>query len=114
VIADAVAEGLMARVRTQVDGDEKPTELATDEPLAAWEQEILQGQAAAEAPAAEAPAAEAPAAEAPAAEAPAAEAPAAEAPAAEAPAAEAPAAEAPAAEAPDAAPAADPESTPQA
>ncbi|HVC73810.1 MAG TPA: 30S ribosomal protein S2 [Mycobacteriales bacterium] len=115
VIADAVAEGLMARVRTQVDGDEKPAELATDEPLAAWEQEILQGQAAAEAPAAEAPAAAAPVAEAPAAEAP--EAPAAEAaeaPAAEAPAAEAPAPEAPAAEAPDAAPAADPESTPQA
>jgi small subunit ribosomal protein S2 len=75
VIADAVAEGLMARVRTQVDGDEKPAELATDEPLAAWEQEILQGQAAAQAPAAEAPAAEAPAAEAPAApEAPAADA----------------------------------------
>jgi len=121
VIADAVAEGLMARVRTQVDGDEKPAELATDEPLAAWEQEILQGQAAAEAPAAEAAAPEAPAAEtpeAPAAEAP--EAPAAEAPeapaseAAEAPATEAPAPEAPAAEAPDAAPAADPESTPQA
>jgi small subunit ribosomal protein S2 len=99
VIADAVAEGLMARVRTQVDGDEKPAELATDEPLAAWEQEILQGQAAAEAPATEAPAAEAPTAAAP------------EAPAAEAPAAEA--AEAPAAEAP-AAPAADAESTPQA
>ncbi|MFL5794015.1 MAG: 30S ribosomal protein S2 [Actinomycetota bacterium] len=87
VIADAVAEGLMARVRTQVDGDEKPAELATDEPLAAWEQEILQGQAAAEAPAVEAPAAEAPAAEAPAPEAPAAEAPAA--PAADAPAADA-------------------------
>jgi small subunit ribosomal protein S2 len=114
VIADAVAEGLMARVRTQVDGDEKPAELATDEPLAAWEQEILQGQAAAEAPATESAAPEAPAAEAPAAEAPAAEAPAAEAPAAEVPAAEVPAAEAPAAEAPDAAPAADPESTSQA
>ena len=28
VIADAVAEGLMARVRTQVDGDEKPEGLA--------------------------------------------------------------------------------------
>jgi small subunit ribosomal protein S2 len=102
VIADAVAEGLMARVRTQVDGDEKPADgqLATDEPLAAWEQELLKGQAAAGTPgAAEAPAAEAPAVEAPAAAAPAAEAPAAEAPAAEAPAAEAPT-EAPAAEAP--------------
>jgi small subunit ribosomal protein S2 len=54
VIADAVAEGLMARVRTQVEGDEKPGDgqLATDEPLAAWEQEILQGQAAAGTPAA--------------------------------------------------------------
>ena len=50
VIADAVAEGLMARVRTQVDGDEKPADgqLATDEPLAAWEQELLQRGTAAE------------------------------------------------------------------
>ncbi len=134
VIADAVAEGLMARVRTSHDGDEKPEGLATDEPLAAWEQELLQsGTAAAGTPAegetvegagagapataAEATPAEAPAAEpAVTAEAPAAEAPAAEAPAAEAPAAEAPAAEAPAAEAPAAepAPATEDESTSQA
>jgi small subunit ribosomal protein S2 len=119
VVADAVAEGLMARAGA-ARGDEKPAtgELATDEPLADWERELLEGSTAA-APAAEAPAAEvteAPAAEAPAAEvveAPAAEAPAAavvEAPVAEAPAAEAveapvaavveaPVAEAPAAEA---------------
>jgi small subunit ribosomal protein S2 len=47
VIADAVADGLMARVRTSQDGDEKPEgQLATDEPLAEWEQELLRGQAA--------------------------------------------------------------------
>ena len=47
VIADAVAEGLMARVRTSQDADEKPEgQLATDEPLAEWEQELLRGQAA--------------------------------------------------------------------
>jgi small subunit ribosomal protein S2 len=47
VIADAVADGLMARVRTSQDGDEKPGDgqLATDEPLAEWEQELLRGQA---------------------------------------------------------------------
>jgi small subunit ribosomal protein S2 len=44
VIADAVAEGLMARAGRGA-GDEKPTagELATDEPLAEWEQELLSG-----------------------------------------------------------------------
>ncbi|HTL23114.1 MAG TPA: 30S ribosomal protein S2 [Mycobacteriales bacterium] len=89
VVADAVAEGLMARAGQQADAGEKPSyddsptgQLATDEPLPAWEQELLAGSA--DAPAAEAPAADAPAAEAPAAEAPAAEAPAAEAPAADA------------------------------
>jgi small subunit ribosomal protein S2 len=98
VVADAVAEGLMARAGVKT-GD-TGSDLGAEEPLAEWERELLAGQTA-EAPAAEAPAAEAPAAEAPAAEAPAAEAPAAEAtehteptPAAEAPAAEAPAAEA--------------------
>jgi small subunit ribosomal protein S2 len=72
VVADAVAEGLMARSGAG-RSDEKPADgqLATDEPLAEWERELLATQAAAPA-AAEAPAAEAPAAEAPAAEAPAA------------------------------------------
>ncbi|MFI1413931.1 30S ribosomal protein S2 [Streptomyces sp. NPDC020707] len=88
VIADAVAEGLIARsgAGKAAEGDK-----AAGEPLAAWERDLLEGgekkadETAAEAPAAEAPAAEA---ETPAAEAPA-EAPAAE---AEAPAAaEAPA-----------------------
>ncbi|MCY7374273.1 MAG: 30S ribosomal protein S2 [Spirochaetaceae bacterium] len=56
VIADGVAEGLMARVRSAVDGDEKPGQtadgqLATDEPLAAWEQELLSGHAAENTPA---------------------------------------------------------------
>ncbi|MBQ0853124.1 30S ribosomal protein S2 [Streptomyces sp. BH-SS-21] len=77
VIADAVAEGLIARsgAGKAAEGDK-----AAGEPLAAWERDLLEGgekkadETAAEAPAAEAPAAEAPAAEAPAAEAPAAEA----------------------------------------
>ncbi|HEX6337805.1 MAG TPA: 30S ribosomal protein S2 [Jiangellaceae bacterium] len=128
VVADAVADGLMAR-EGQRTGDEAAvgTELGADEPLAEWEKELLAGsqqasdaadagtaaetaEAAAEAPAAEAPAAEAPAGEAPAGEAPAAEASAADSSAAEAPAAESSAAETPAAEAP----AADSESAEQA
>jgi small subunit ribosomal protein S2 len=50
VIADAVADGLMARARAGQDSDEKPADgqLATDEPLAAWEQELLQRGTAAE------------------------------------------------------------------
>ena len=59
VIADAAAEGLIARS----GGKGAPAE-----PLAEWEAELLAGETT-EAPAAEAPAAEAPAAEAPAAEA---------------------------------------------
>jgi small subunit ribosomal protein S2 len=80
VVADAVAEGLIARNQRATGAAEAP-----EEPLAEWERELLEGSKAeaAEAPVAEAPAAEA--AEAPAAEA--AEAPVAE--AAEAPAAEA-------------------------
>ncbi|GAA2751402.1 30S ribosomal protein S2 [Kitasatospora cinereorecta] len=77
VIADAVAEGLKSRAGV-AKGDVK-AEPGADQPLAAWEKDIIEGAKADEAPAAEAPAAEAPAAEAPAAEAPAAEAPAAEA-----------------------------------
>ncbi len=93
VIADAVADGLMARAgRGGAVAEAAAAEgvVAVDEPLADWETALLTGEAspvevptsaaeevaievAAEAPAAEA-AAEAPAAEAPAAEAPAAEA----------------------------------------
>ena len=109
VIADAVAEGLMARVRTQVDGDDKPADgqLATDEPLAAWEQELLQRGTAAEGTPAQGETVEGAGAEttATATEAPAAaatEAPAAAAPEATTIAAAAPEAAAPAAEAVDA------------
>lgn len=104
VVADAVADGLMSRggQGAAAAGEE----LGAEEPMAAWERELLESQnaaAAAPAKADEAPAAptEAPAAaETPAAETPAAEAPATEAPAAEAAATEAPATEAPATEAP--------------
>jgi small subunit ribosomal protein S2 len=122
VVADAVADGLMSRggQGAAAAGEE----LGAEEPLAAWERELLESQNGAtteakadEAPAAEAAAVEAPAAEAAAVEAPAAEAvaeapaaeaeaPVAEAPVAEEAAVEAPATEAPAAEATEA-PAAD-------
>jgi small subunit ribosomal protein S2 len=53
VVADAVAEGLIARAGA-ASGDEKPTgdQLGTEEPLAEWERELLQGSASAAAPAA--------------------------------------------------------------
>jgi small subunit ribosomal protein S2 len=65
VIADAVAEGLMQRASASANagraGDDKPAvdgQLATDEPLAEWERELLQGQPAeTAAPAAESAAA---------------------------------------------------------
>jgi small subunit ribosomal protein S2 len=64
VIADAVAEGLIARSGAAT-GDKKADAVA--EPLAEWERDLLEGEKKADdAPAAEAPAAEAPAAEAPA------------------------------------------------
>ncbi|MDQ3155865.1 MAG: 30S ribosomal protein S2 [Actinomycetota bacterium] len=86
VIADAVAEGLIARGGAKTGDEVAGTELGADEPLADWEKELLEGKKADEAKAAAA--AEAPAAEAPAAEAPAAEVPAAEVPVADAPVAE--------------------------
>ena len=104
VVADAVADGLMARSGAKTEGEATP---GAEEPLAEWERELLQGdadKAAVQAtggdattgtPAAEATGASSEAVDAIAA-APAAEAPVAEAPVAEAPAAEAPAAEAPA------------------
>jgi len=59
VIADAVAEGLMARAGASSDGDAKPEgQLGTDEPLPEWEQELLQGGAGAPAAAAAEPATE--------------------------------------------------------
>ncbi|MCX6498079.1 MAG: 30S ribosomal protein S2 [Arthrobacter sp.] len=85
VVADAVAEGLIARHNRATGTTEAP-----EEPLAEWERELLEGNKAAEAVAPAAAEAAAP-----------------EAAEAAAPAAEAPAAEAPAAEATEAAPAAD-------
>ena len=94
VVADAVADGLIARSGVKTDEGDAAA-IGSDEPLADWERSLLEGEnVATEAPAAEAPVAEAPAAEAPATEAPAAEAPADEAPAEEAAPVEAPAAEA--------------------
>jgi small subunit ribosomal protein S2 len=99
VVADAVAEGLIARSGVKTEG----AEAGAEEPLAEWERELLEGDKAAEPAAAVAPA-EAPVAEAAPVEAPAAEAAPVEEPAAEAapveePAAEAAPVEAPAAEA---------------
>ena len=105
VIADAVADGLIARSGAKSSGD-----VAAEEPLAEWERELLETSAPAEEPAAEAAPAEEPAAEAAPAEEPAAEAAPAEEPAAEAAPAEEPAAEAAPAEetAAEAAPAEEP------
>ena len=79
VIADAAAQGLMARAgraRAETDGGD----VVVAEPLADWEKELLAGsETAAIAEAVAAPATEAPATEAPATEAPATEAPATEA-----------------------------------
>ncbi|MCY7364583.1 MAG: 30S ribosomal protein S2 [Frankiaceae bacterium] len=47
VIADAVAEGLMARAGANANADSKPEagQLAADEPLPEWETQLLTGQA---------------------------------------------------------------------
>jgi small subunit ribosomal protein S2 len=73
VIADAVADGLIARAGA-AQGEEKPEPgaLGADEPLADWERELLEGQ---NAPTAAAPTAAAPTAAAPTAAAPTAAAP---------------------------------------
>jgi small subunit ribosomal protein S2 len=59
VIADAVAEGLMARAGASANADEKPEpgQLGGDEPLPEWEKELLTGGAdkPADPPAAAAP-----------------------------------------------------------
>ncbi|MDQ1288564.1 MAG: small subunit ribosomal protein [Actinomycetota bacterium] len=85
VVADAVAEGLIARSR---GNETKPdtSAVAVDEPLAEWERELLQGQTAApaDAPAADAAPADEPVADAAPADAPAADAAPAEAPVADA------------------------------
>ena len=71
VVADAVAEGLIARSGGKTEGTEGAT---AEEPLAEWERELLATPAAEEAKAEETPAEETPAEETPAEETPAAEA----------------------------------------
>ncbi len=97
VVADAVADGLMARSGAKTGDAATGSELGSEEPLAEWERELLEGQAdkaAVEATGGDAEKTDTPAAEATGASSEAAEAPAAtEAPAAEAPATETPAAE---------------------
>jgi len=120
VVADAVADGLIARSGART-GEGASGEVAAEEPLAEWERELLQGEADqaaaptavapaadAEAPVAESPVTEAAAVEAPVTESPVTEAPVTEAAAVEASVAEAPAAEAPAADAPATEPATEP------
>src|SRR5258708_7224766 len=43
VVADAVADGLMARSGAATGADDKPAETAAVEPLAEWERELLEG-----------------------------------------------------------------------
>jgi small subunit ribosomal protein S2 len=59
VVADAVADGLMARAGA-ADGDEKPADdqFTSEEPLAEWERDLLQGSAAATAAGDEVPSAD--------------------------------------------------------
>ena len=74
VIADAVAEGLIARGGAKAADETPGSELGAEEPLAEWELEVLKGNQAAEAAAAtDAPAAVVPATVVPATDAPAAE-----------------------------------------
>jgi small subunit ribosomal protein S2 len=94
VVADAAADGLISRAGAATSGDEKPAAVGAEEPLAAWERELLEKKDDAQ-PAAEAPAAEEPKVEEPQAEEPKAEEPAAEEPKAEEPKAEEPKAEEP-------------------
>ena len=98
VVADAVADGLIARAGA-ADGEAKPSaapgsgELGAEEPLAEWELAVLEGKgddAAAQAPDAGSAEAQSPAAESPEAESPEAESPEAESPAAENPEAQGP------------------------
>ncbi|KJE22009.1 SSU ribosomal protein S2P [Frankia torreyi] len=52
VVADAVADGLMARAGASKAADAKPEQSAGEEPLAEWEQALLRGEGTAPAPAA--------------------------------------------------------------
>ena len=98
VVADAVADGLIARAGA-ADGEAKPSaapgsgELGAEEPLAEWELAVLEGKgddAAAQAPAAESAEAQSPEAQSPEAQSPEAQSPEAESPEAESPEAQSP------------------------
>jgi small subunit ribosomal protein S2 len=110
VVADAVADGLIARAGA-ADGEAKPSaapgsgELGAEEPLAEWELAVLEGKgddAAAQAPDAGSPEAQTPEAQTPEAQTPEAQSPQAQSPEAESPEAESPEAESPEAESPEA------------
>jgi small subunit ribosomal protein S2 len=45
VVADAVADGLIARSGVGKDGESDAKEIGADEPLADWERDLLEGQA---------------------------------------------------------------------
>jgi small subunit ribosomal protein S2 len=64
VVADAVADGLIARAGASASGDEKPASVGAEEPLPEWERELLEKKAEADAAQAQAPAEAQPAAEA--------------------------------------------------
>jgi len=71
VIADAVAEGLIARSGVRTGEEPSGAEVGVEEPLAEWERELLGAAEQAAQPASAPPAAETPAAETPATETPA-------------------------------------------
>jgi small subunit ribosomal protein S2 len=103
VIADAVADGLIARAGA-ADGEAKPAptsgDIGAEEPLAEWELAVLEGKAGDDA-AAQVPDTQAPEAQALDTQAPEAQAPDTQAPEAQAPEAQAPEAQAPDTQAPD-------------
>ena len=105
VVADAVADGLIARAGA-ADGEAKPSaapgsgELGAEEPLAEWELAVLEGKASDDA-AAQAPAAESPEAQTPEAQTPEAQTPEAQTPEAQSPEAQSPEAQSPEAPATD-------------
>jgi small subunit ribosomal protein S2 len=105
VVADAVADGLIARAGA-ADGEAKPSaapgsgELGAEEPLAEWELAVLEGKASDDA-AAQAPAAESPEAQTPEAQTPEAQSPEAQSPEAQSPEAQTPEAQSPEAPATD-------------
>jgi small subunit ribosomal protein S2 len=111
VVADAVADGLIARAGA-ADGEAKPSaapgsgELGAEEPLAEWELAVLEGKgsddAAAQAPDAESPEAQSPEAQSPEAQSPEAQSPEAQSPEVQSPEAQSPEVQSPEAQSPEA------------